>query len=537
MKRTILFACLAASLLLSCRKDPWAAVEKGDWNNDHNIIEIKFAGQAGLAKVEDTDAETGVVKVQLASFLIEDKSKVRVDKLITSYKAECDVKTGDFMDFTAGTPTITVKSPTGLCRTYSIDASDFSEDLLGCYAIRGSYVWGGTGNAYGGAAMLAPESKSWCWNERDGHGPQAEYDDYLEFTFEEITDEGNVRGKCMHYGGADGKHWNGIFAAAMNKEGSVDIDLRKFYRQIPVGESSWLRNYSENTITFTDRSGRSTVASLIDKGEHVIGQTGSNGNDMKDKTFDFTSEAFQFKLQGTDDWTNIYSDYDKFAKKPRTFFVLVERVEAVPDEAKTEGSEGDTGIAEPEPEPEPTLDIAGKWKVSSLNVYGGSDSPAFIKPTDKSWCFSNVTAESDNILTITPSEENPLEGIADYAPGADGKYWNYIFLAKFNKADSPKDVDCGRFYGWLPHGESKYRVSVADMTISFTSGAVTYTVPVLLSGDHKYGEKNLNVPSGCIGLDYPCGGVKGNSAYFWTDYDRLAVCPINYVMVFEKQQE
>ena len=323
----------------------------------------------------------------------------------------------------------------------------------------------------------------------------------------------------------------------MNKEGSVDIDLRKFYRQIPVGESSWLRNYSENTITFTDRSGRSTVASLIDKGEHVIGQTGSNGNDMKDKTFDFTSEAFQFKLQGTDDWTNIYSDYDKFAKKPRTFFVLVERVEAVPDEAKTEGSEGDTGIAEPEPEPEPTLDIAGKWKVSSLNVYGGSDSPAFIKPTDKSWCFSNVTAESDNILTITPSEENPLEGIADYAPGADGKYWNYIFLAKFNKADSTKDVDCGRFYGWLPHGESKYRVSVADMTISFTSGAVTYTVPVLLSGDHKYGEKNLNVPSGCIGLDYPCGGVKGNSAYFWTDYDRLAVCPINYVMVFEKQQE
>ncbi len=537
MKRTILFACLAASLLLSCRKDPWAAVEKGDWNNDHNIIEIKFAGQAGLAKVEDTDAETGVVTVQLASFLIEDKSKVRVDKLITSYKAECDVKTGDFMDFTVGTPTITVKSPTGLCRTYSIDASDFSEDLLGCYAIRGSYVWGGTGNAYGGAAMLAPESKSGCWNERDGHGPQAEYDDYLEFTFEEITDEGNVRGKCMHYGGADGKHWNGIFAAAMNKEGSVDIDLRKFYRQIPVGESSWLRNYSENTITFTDRSGRSTVASLIDKGEHVIGQTGSNGNDMKDKTFDFTSEAFQFKLQGTDDWTNIYSDYDKFAKKPRTFFVLVERVEAVPDEAKTEGSEGDTGIAEPEPEPEPTLDIAGKWKVSSLNVYGGSDSPAFIKPTDKSWCFSNVTAESDNILTITPSEENPLEGIADYAPGADGKYWNYIFLAKFNKADSTKDVDCGRFYGWLPHGESKYRVSVADMTISFTSGAVTYTVPVLLSGDHKYGEKNLNVPSGCIGLDYPCGGVKGNSAYFWTDYDRLAVCPINYVMVFEKQQE
>lgn len=535
MKKALIFLSLTASLLLSCKKDPWTAVEKGDWNNDHNIIEIKFAGQAGLAKVEDKDAETGVVKVQLASFLIEDKSKVEVEKIITSYKAECNIKSGDFMDFTGDSPTIVVKSPTGLSRTYTVDASDFSEELLGCYSIKGSYVWGGTGNVYGGAAMLTPESKDWCWNARDGYGPKAEYDDYLEFTFEEITAEGNVRGKCVHYGGVDGKHWNGIYAAKMNKEGKTDIDLRKFYRQIPLGESSWLRNYSENTITFTDKNGITTVGSLLEKGEHIIGQTGSNGNDVKDKTFDFQFDAFQFKLQGTDDWTNIYSDYDKFVKKPRTFFVLIEKVASIPDEAKTEGSEGDTSIDEPEPEPEPTLDIAGEWKVKSLNVYGGSDSPAFVKPTDKSWCFSNVGAESDNILKLTPSESNPLEGTADYTPGADGKYWNYIFLAKFNKEDNTKDVDCSKFYGWLPHGESKYVISVADMTISFKSGAVTYTVPVILAGDHKYGEKSLNVPSGCIGLDYPCGGVKGNSSYYYTDYDRFAVCPINYVMVFEKQ--
>ena len=133
MKKALIFLSLTASLLLSCKKDPWTAVEKGDWNNDHNIIEIKFAGQAGLAKVEDKDAETGVVKVQLASFLIEDKSKVEVEKIITSYKAECNVKSGDFMDFTGESPTIVVKSPTGLSRTDTVDASDFSEELLGWY--------------------------------------------------------------------------------------------------------------------------------------------------------------------------------------------------------------------------------------------------------------------------------------------------------------------------------------------------------------------------------------------------------------------
>lgn len=80
MKKALIFLSLTASLLLSCKKDPWTAVEKGDWNNDHNIIEIKFAGQAGLAKVEDKDAETGVVKVQLASFSSKTNQRSRLRK-------------------------------------------------------------------------------------------------------------------------------------------------------------------------------------------------------------------------------------------------------------------------------------------------------------------------------------------------------------------------------------------------------------------------------------------------------------------------
>ncbi len=530
MKKAILFLALAAALV-SCKKDPWSKVEKGDWNNDHYIIEIKFAGQAGLADIEEIDETTGTVNVQLASFLIEDKSHVQIEKLITSYKASTSVASGSYMDFSGEAPEITVTSPTGKTRTYTVNALDFDETLLGCYAIRQSYVWGGTGTDYGGGALMDPATKSWCWDEND-YGPDAEYDDYLEFTFEEITAEGNTRGKCIHYGGADAKHWNCIFAAKMNKEGSTAIDLHKFYRQIPLGESRWLRNYSEGTITFTDKDGKETVATLLDKGTYVVGQ-----NSGVDKTLEVTGNAFRFALKGTDDWTNIYSDYDKFVKRPRTFFVMVEKVDEIPIGSKTEGSEGNTEIVEPEPEPEPTLDIAGTWKVKTLTVYGGSDSPAFVKPTEKNWCFNNVAAESDNTLTLTPSESNPLTGKAEYGAGADGKYWDYIFLAKFNKVDNTKDVDCTRFYGWLPHGESEFSLDVTAMTISFKSGAITYTVPVLVAGNYTYGSKTLSVPAGCIGLDWPCGGVKGgNSDYWYTDFDRFAQCPINYVMIFEKQQ-
>ena len=50
MKRNILLIALGALVLMSaCTKDPWAKVEEGSWNRDHRILDIKFAGQAGLA--------------------------------------------------------------------------------------------------------------------------------------------------------------------------------------------------------------------------------------------------------------------------------------------------------------------------------------------------------------------------------------------------------------------------------------------------------------------------------------------------------
>ena len=90
--------------------------------------------------------------------------------------------------------------------------------------------------------------------------------------------------------------------------------MKKFYRQIPEGVSTGERDYSAGTITFIDKDGNKTTGKLVDAGTVNVG----NGN-----SFTVVNKAFQFDLNGTDDWTNIYSDYDKFVKKPRIFWVSV----------------------------------------------------------------------------------------------------------------------------------------------------------------------------------------------------------------------
>ena len=269
MKRNILFIAMGALVLLSaCTKKPWASVEEGSWNNDRRILDIKFAGQAGLAKVKDVDATTGTINVQLATNLVSDMSKVTVETLELSYKATSSVQRGGTIDFTGAAPVITVTSATGKARAYTIEMTEFTETLVGAYAFQAIRIWGGTGPEWGGGALMDPSTKKWCWYSDEGFGPEAEYDDYLEFTLDEIMADGNTTGKCIHYGGANGKHWNCLFKAAQNKEGDTDIDLHKFYRQIPVGESTWVRDYVNNTISFTDANGKVTTGEIYPAGEY-----------------------------------------------------------------------------------------------------------------------------------------------------------------------------------------------------------------------------------------------------------------------------
>lgn len=535
MKRSILFIAMGALVLLSaCTKDPWDQISEGSWNQDRKILNIKFAGQAGLAKVTEVDETTGTIDVQLATNLVADMSSVEVSTLELSYNATSSVQLGGKLDFTGAAPTITVTSATGKSRVYTINMTEFTETILGCYAITSSMVWGGTGPEWGGGALMEPSTKSWCWYMDEGHGPNAEYDDYLEFTLDEIRDDGNTTGKCIHYGGVDGKHWNCLFKAAVNKEGDTDIDLHKFYRQIPIGESTWVRDYVNNTISFIDANGKTTTGQFLPSGDYTV---------YEGKVLTVEKNAFGFNLSGVDDWTNIYSDYDKFVKRPRIFFVLVTPVDQIPAASKTEGTEGKNSV-EP-PAPAPVFDLPGDWKVKEQWVYGGA-AGAITKDqtTAKSWCWNgNYVKEKDNILTFTPSQEGGLSGTVFYGPGADGGYWDYMYVGK--KAGVAVSIDCSQWYGWLPHTETSYTFNPDDITEQSPCGTVTirissvvtYNVPILLPGSYEFlGKSALVIPEGCMALALPLADAPSNDhSYEWTDYDRFVNSPLLYVMVFEKQ--
>lgn len=321
---------LSAFVLLcfaSCKDDPWEDVADGGWNHERSIIDVKFEGQAGTPTITETDSETGVIELQLASDMVADMSKVRVETLTLSYKATANVASGGTIDFTKGDPQIVVTSPNGESRIYMLEMTEFSETLTGTYTISNLWVYGGTGAAYNCTKLYKPADKSWCWNG-EGRGPAAEMDNYLVFTLGEILADGNTIGTCMNWAGEDAKNWDCVFAGASNPDTGKPVDLTQFYRQIPKGESTWLRNYSDGTITFTDADGHKTSCTLVPKGTYQM-------PNVPPIPLTLESEAFKFNLKGTEDWNNTYNDYGVFARNPVTYYI-----EIVKQPGRVRGSRG-----------------------------------------------------------------------------------------------------------------------------------------------------------------------------------------------------
>lgn len=306
-------------LFQGCIEDMQDDINGGGWNNERSLIHIKVKNQVGTAEIQRIDDAKGEIRLTLNTGVITDLSKVELEKIELSYQATASVPVGGTFDFSnpERTSSITVTSATGKTREYTIYANEFTESLVGKWTIDDLIVFGGTGPDYGGAAVLQLQNKSWCWHE--AYAPAKECDNVLTFTLDQITDQGNTSGICIHEAGPDGVYADFIFNGEMNKEEpGTDLDLKHFYRQIPEGESRWTRNYAAGEITFTDKNGKVTTCSLDNAGTYDLGWN---------QSVTIPSNAFSFVLNGQDDWTNIYSDYDKFAKKPRKYFVLVTKTE------------------------------------------------------------------------------------------------------------------------------------------------------------------------------------------------------------------
>ncbi|REG94798.1 hypothetical protein [Flavobacterium aquicola] len=308
--KKLLYILLAVLALAQsgCQNDPLEDIEEGNWNNERNVLEIKFENQVGAAVVTRVDDVTGTINLAINVDAVPDLSHIVVQELVLSYEAKSSVNEGEALNFENAqkSATITITSPTGKSRNYTVVASSFRESLIGTYDIDNLVVYGGTGPEYGGGAVLALTDKPWNWSTVDG--PAQELDNQLVFEMTGITEDGNTYGTVTNKSGADNINANFIYT------GNPQTDVNNFYRQIPTGEGRWLRNYTNGTITFTFADGSTKVGTFESAGTEDL----ENGNK---KTI--MNNAFAFNLNGTDDWGSIYSDYDKFVKKPRRYWIDV----------------------------------------------------------------------------------------------------------------------------------------------------------------------------------------------------------------------
>ena len=557
MRLNRLFAILAgAALLFSCKPQDGM---KGYVFHEHNIVSLEFEHQIGEAVITDLDETTGLVEIKLAVDYIDNLSAVSVKSLVAAYGATSSIKSGETVDFSAGSiPTITVTSQAGESREYTVNMTPFAEDFAGNYAITGSELVGGLGAddgwGWGTMGMCAPEDKPWCW-DTNGYGPAANYDNYLEIVCDGINDDGSTYGTCTNYGGADGKHWNCIIYKI---DAGLVSDVHKYYRVIPIGESTWRRDYTNNTITFTSAEGRQTVCSVF-SGTVVVSAT-------HNKSFDVPSQAFGFAITGDYTWDDslLYTDYQKFGVAARYCFLMVNKVDEIPAASKVIGDEGDINIPEPgtdpdpEPEPDPGADLsayAGDYKVSGLKLFGGVDQSGFVEITDKPWDWTgyidnyhatNANKEYDNILSITIDGAG---GTLNYAPGADGEYWDYVYTNNLNSTNGLGEVtvDMSFNFGLLPHGESTFTLDPSTMAITIKADGKTVMGQVFGPGEQTVANPDspamsakVTIPSGCIAIAFKLTQYTGpefpyQEKFYTKDIDRIVYHPYYYAMIFEKQ--
>lgn len=320
MKQIIKYSWLIGIVILlqSCVKDMQDDLNNGGWNNERSIIDLKLKNQVGSAEVERIDDTTGEIVLTLNVGAIDDLSKVEIESIELSYQATASIKKGDLLDFNNSErkASISVTSDTGLTREYAVYATEFTETIEGIYRITDLVVYGGTGPEWGGGRVYPLMDKSWCWE--NNYSPDVEMDNTLTFVLDGFTEEGNTTGICINDAGADGKYADFVFLGFVNPATGEDVDLNHFYRQIPKGESRWVRNYATGMITFTDESGKETSGTLEGAGTYTLFD--DNGEYLE---ITVTQQAFTFNLNGEDDWDNIYTDYDVFVKRPRKYYIMI----------------------------------------------------------------------------------------------------------------------------------------------------------------------------------------------------------------------
>lgn len=432
------------------------------------------------------------------------------------------------------------------------------ESLVGAYKIQKFWVYGGTGPSYGGAGWVDLHNKTWWFDEATGHGIAAELDNYLEFTLTEFNaDFTQSTGKCVNWAGANGKNWDTWFYNNKKADGTernpdAPKDGSNFYRQIPIGESTWVRDYTvtPNTVTFTDAEGRKTVLELLEPGyEFTTDKYGDSNAAANKRTFPRTEGddlTFHAKLTGWKEvWPARYSELDKIFDCPREFFIDVDKVDEVPAESKTSEDKWVPEIPEPE-EPEVVTTLAGTYKFRDGKTVGGKDGSITAKGLVEQYggwdpVKASINSMKDDKFTFTATgtDANGNEtGTVTFDKGADGATWNYKLLDN-SKTPNPEYDGTELYCIFSIEGTTTYVYDATAGTVTLSTDGREYVVDFLVPGTYKYSGIDVTVPSAAaFGFHLDLGYTEARVAGYSTTSNGFArhyVWARDHVFMFDKE--
>ena len=433
------------------------------------------------------------------------------------------------------------------------------ESLVGAYKIQKFWVYGGTGPAYGGGGWVDLHNKTWWFDEATGHGIKAELDNYLEFTLTEFNADGTQStGKCVNWAGANGKNWDTWFYNNKKEDGTernpeAPKDGSNFYRQIPIGESTWVRDYTvtPNTVTFTDAEGRKTVLELLEPGyEFTTDKYGDSNAAANKRTFPRTEGddlTFHAKLTGWKEvWPARYSELDKVFDCPRDFFIDVDKVDEVPAESKTSEDKWVPELPEPE-EPETPATLAGTYKFRDGKTVGGKDGAITAKGLIEQYggwdpVKASINSMKDDKFTFTATgtDANGNEtGTVTFDKGADGATWNYKLLD--NMSGNAEYDGTSMYCIFSIEGTTTYVYDATAGTVTLNADGREYVVDFLAPGTYKYSGLDVTVPSAAafgfhLDLGYTEERVAGYASKSTTNgFARHYVWARDHVFMFDKE--
>ncbi len=456
------------------------------------------------------------------------------------------------------------------------------ETLVGAYKIKKIWVYGGTGPQYGGAGWYPIFEKTWFFDQTTGHGIGAELDNYFEFTLTEYNDATKQStGQCVNWAGKDGKNWDCWFHDNKNNSGEYRIadgakDVNNFYRQIPIGTSTWVRDYNvtPNTVTFTDADGKQTVLKLYEASapyEFVPGYKDSNaaGNTRYfpgtykagESPADGMDVTFHATVKGTDYWggedkqyTSIERELDKMYYNPREVIFDVQKFDSVPEESKTTEAKVTPVIPErPSEDVEMPKTLAGTYKFRDGKTVGGKDGSITAKglveqygtwgwtDSDKVYhYYTTVNKMSDDVYVFeaTGTDANGNEtGTVTFNKGANGATWDFKLLDNMN---NNKEYDGTSLYAiFSVEGTTTYVYNAVAGTVTLNADGREYVVDFLVPGTYKYSGLDVTVPSAAaFGFHLDLGYTEARVAGYSTTSNGFArhyVWARDHVFMFDKE--